>query len=606
MNTRSTKEHGGKSRSVANRLAQVRSQSSAYWDGLEQNSQFVVQNKLQELAEESSLYDKTLQLQALADNITPASLISSYNKENKTGLPNSLKTGIESLSGYAMDDVKVHFNSDKPAQLNAYAFAQGTEIHIGSGKEKYLPHEAWHVVQQKQGRVQPTKQLKGKINVNDDANLEREADVMGDKAMRAANTNVGLENDSSDDTSALINGSPMSSTIQGYFDANHSMEIELVRRYVVQERPDMLEEFDRIADDDRSEIGLIDWISQNFGFEHINEVFDWENGAQGGIGEIDYGLEDGGIEESVEASDENVWAKFLQDTSSDEIRTYVGVLPDLDVDISGLMAGVVAAINGGQVPMELLEAQVLGALQGLMPTEGDDSDAMQGDGHDDEPAGVGATELIETEYLQMDYWKATDPGWLESLFMDLGVVQEFGEQVGRATFENWLSAGVMTRAQIREKAAEIAAQSGSDDTAQPMQFARGAGPSGPKSYPTSARGPYVGVQYTKDDDGYFKFTAPTQQTVWKDPTEGAIVDMESGYTKTGYGLLKDQKTVVELKTATRSQHFSIANRITGQAGSGSPANFTWHHLKEKYKMILVDREVHRKHGHNGGVYLWDL
>jgi hypothetical protein len=104
-------------------------------------------------------------------------------KENKTGLPDNLKSGVENLSGHSMDDVKVHYNSSKPAQLQAHAYAQGTDIHVASGQEKHLPHEAWHVVQQKQGRVKPTMQMKGKVNVNDDKGLEREADVMGAKAL---------------------------------------------------------------------------------------------------------------------------------------------------------------------------------------------------------------------------------------------------------------------------------------------------------------------------------------------------------------------------------------------------------------------------------------
>lgn len=110
-------------------------------------------------------------------------------KENNTGLPDNLKSGIENLSGHSMDDVKVHYNSDKPAQLKAHAYAQGTDIHLASGQERHLPHEAWHVVQQKQGRVQPTMQMKGNVNINDNPGLEREADVMGDKAvqMKASN-----------------------------------------------------------------------------------------------------------------------------------------------------------------------------------------------------------------------------------------------------------------------------------------------------------------------------------------------------------------------------------------------------------------------------------
>ncbi|WP_287312859.1 DUF4157 domain-containing protein [Moorena sp. SIO1G6] len=102
--------------------------------------------------------------------------------ENKTGLPDRLKAGIENLSGYSMDDVRVHYNSVKPAQLQALAYAQGTEIHVGPGQEKHLPHEAWHVVQQKQGRVMPTMQLKGGVKVNEEAGLEKEANEMGMKA----------------------------------------------------------------------------------------------------------------------------------------------------------------------------------------------------------------------------------------------------------------------------------------------------------------------------------------------------------------------------------------------------------------------------------------
>ncbi|MEM1000093.1 MAG: DUF4157 domain-containing protein [Bacteroidota bacterium] len=102
---------------------------------------------------------------------------------NRTGLPDQLKSGIETLSGYAMDDVRVHFNSSQPAQLQAHAFAKGTDIHLAPGQEKHLPHEAWHVVQQKQGRVQPTTQLMNNTEINDDPGLEAEATRMGALAM---------------------------------------------------------------------------------------------------------------------------------------------------------------------------------------------------------------------------------------------------------------------------------------------------------------------------------------------------------------------------------------------------------------------------------------
>ena len=68
----------------------------------------------------------------------------------------------------SMDDVKVHYNSSQPAQLNALAYTQGSDIHVAPGQEQHLPHEAWHVVQQAQGRVQPTMQMKDGVPVNDD------------------------------------------------------------------------------------------------------------------------------------------------------------------------------------------------------------------------------------------------------------------------------------------------------------------------------------------------------------------------------------------------------------------------------------------------------
>ncbi len=107
------------------------------------------------------------------------------SKRNNTGLPDNLKSGIEALSGISMDEVRVHYNSPKPAQLNAHAYAQGNDIHVGSGQEKHLPHEAWHVVQQAQGRVRATTETDSGVKVNDEVALEREADTMGARALQA-------------------------------------------------------------------------------------------------------------------------------------------------------------------------------------------------------------------------------------------------------------------------------------------------------------------------------------------------------------------------------------------------------------------------------------
>jgi len=101
--------------------------------------------------------------------------------ENKTGMPDNVKSGVENLSGLSMDDVKVHYNSPKPASVQALAYTQGTDIHVAPGQEKHVAHEAWHVAQQMQGRVKPTVEIAGTA-VNDNAGLEHEADVMGAKA----------------------------------------------------------------------------------------------------------------------------------------------------------------------------------------------------------------------------------------------------------------------------------------------------------------------------------------------------------------------------------------------------------------------------------------
>jgi hypothetical protein len=140
------------------------------------------------------------QVEALADGIDGSSLMvaqrqlhanlfaqrreTSAPKPNQTGLPEQLKAGVEALSGMTMDHVKVHYDSPRPAQLNAHAYAQGSDIHVAPGQARHLPHEAWHVVQQAQGRVRPTGQVANGTAINDEAGLEREADAMGMQALQ--------------------------------------------------------------------------------------------------------------------------------------------------------------------------------------------------------------------------------------------------------------------------------------------------------------------------------------------------------------------------------------------------------------------------------------
>ncbi len=197
MNTLTTKTQDRESQSVTNDMSQKQRGSESTLQLADKRPAVITQRKLHEMAKNSSqtmqlssLQDmtnnsphaeKTFQLQTMTKNDSSQQHPPIQRQQNRTGLPNNLKAGIENISGYSMDDVKVHYNSDKPAQLNAHAYAQGTDIHVASGQEKHLPHEAWHVVQQKQGRVKPTLQLKGTA-INDDVHLENEADIMGQQA----------------------------------------------------------------------------------------------------------------------------------------------------------------------------------------------------------------------------------------------------------------------------------------------------------------------------------------------------------------------------------------------------------------------------------------
>ncbi len=103
-------------------------------------SQMIAKSKRQNLATSAKSYP--IQKKAEADP----------SEASNTRLPKKLQTEIQSKSGVSLDDVRVHYNSARPAQISAMAYAQGTDIFVGPGQESHLADEAWHVVQQKQGR----------------------------------------------------------------------------------------------------------------------------------------------------------------------------------------------------------------------------------------------------------------------------------------------------------------------------------------------------------------------------------------------------------------------------------------------------------------------
>ncbi len=94
---------------------------------------------------------------------------------NKTGIPDRLKTVIEYFSGFSLDEVRVHYNSEKPALVDAHAYTEGLHVYVAPGQEKHLAHELWHVVQQMKGEAKATETVNGK-KVDTRKGKEQEAD----------------------------------------------------------------------------------------------------------------------------------------------------------------------------------------------------------------------------------------------------------------------------------------------------------------------------------------------------------------------------------------------------------------------------------------------
>jgi hypothetical protein len=111
--------------------------------------------------------------------------------ENRTGMPDELKANMESKLNTDFSQVRIHPNSSKATEVGALAYTQGTDVHFAPGQfkpessngQQLLGHELTHVVQQGQGRVQPTGKVAG-LPVNDSPALENEADELGKKIFK--------------------------------------------------------------------------------------------------------------------------------------------------------------------------------------------------------------------------------------------------------------------------------------------------------------------------------------------------------------------------------------------------------------------------------------
>jgi len=142
-------------------------------------------------ARAASAFAGALALQRAVGNRALRQLLTGLSETAPVALPPPLRDGIERRSRVPLDDVKVHYNSWLPPALSAAAYTEGARIHVAPGQERALPHEAWHVVQQRQGRVRPTRAAGG-VSLNDDPRLEAEADAESRRALESGHAAAPL------------------------------------------------------------------------------------------------------------------------------------------------------------------------------------------------------------------------------------------------------------------------------------------------------------------------------------------------------------------------------------------------------------------------------
>lgn len=176
-----------------------------------------------------------------------------------------------------------------------------------------------------------------------------------------------------------------------------------------------------------------------------------------------------------------------------------------------------------------------------------------------------------------------------------------GNYEDNSEIENYLVDNIVGYSQNSEQADT---EMRTEEVSQPRaiyQLARKGGTlSGPKDYDSSNFGSFEEVSYRLSGKGSINFKYTESHTKWSDPVVGgSCVDLASAG--------------VAINKTDRGQHFALGDYIYAQS-KGQPyasyttnlrkGKWTWHHLETPYQMVLVDMNVHAKHGHNGGVYLW--
>ncbi len=130
---------------------------------------------------------EAIQRRASGDEVAPGA---TPGGGNGALLPAPVQAKMADAFDFDFSNVRVHQGAEAPA-MGALAYTQGSDVHFAPGQydpgsargQELIGHELAHVVQQSEGRVAATTQLKG-VGLNDDSALEVEADTWGARAAR--------------------------------------------------------------------------------------------------------------------------------------------------------------------------------------------------------------------------------------------------------------------------------------------------------------------------------------------------------------------------------------------------------------------------------------
>ena len=516
---------------------------------------------------------------------------------------------VEAESGVSLADVEVFYRSPDPAKVGADAFARGSRIRVAPGQERHLAHEAWHMVQQRQGRVKPNAIVAGR-SANIDAGLEAEADRMGERLQRRTDSSASRIQRSSIDAGAAPEptGRP-ALRIQ-------RRDIGMESASAPQERP--VSKIQRSVAE-ATPVTSMPTRRSSTAWHHA------PGAARGADDDVMQGHWTGVPVDRIEemavdpARTLLMWsfqhARSLDQDSLEGASTLQAVMEDPQWRL--VLAQVVSFLRQTlRDPEDMYSPQDL--LQSILGTalmagwDPDDPGELPGDHPEDDRPGNKEIEvdLRNLDALDFPALHRKHPGLIA---VSTRLVRQYPQLHSHRGREPWQWLYELQRFLKHQKNLQQLQQfmkNGLEQEGGGMEMYHRRLPNkagNPKSYMGLNNFAYVGVVYTTDGQGGIDFGATTNHTSWVNPESGPYVDLTAGVNQATYPgqAFLPSGNLVTLAGGSRPQHFTLANTIVGNGyGQNSPPSTTWHHSTHRYLMIEVDYVAHAKHGHNGGNILW--